>query len=289
MEHEHDSGGPAAGPEVEHQAPAVVQQPAAGPAQGVALGFGRAGADTARGGPWLDRLAYQDPRMRAAAIGQLQRSGGNATLSRMLVQRREDSDLAAQHEGREREEIKRLGITIDLERASEGEKLAEIRRLGTSGPAASRVWHSFGGDAGKVALANRDLFEAALKADADLIKLPGFEELRAKFQAAVEGKVLGNLHANREFVMQEMQRLGVAGEDKAPTAEQDAQLRETQLLAEQVQKAQDGMAKAYTIPVGWDWSEQDTAGGGTKSEKAKAFFNPAMPPQMTGQGGEFQD
>lgn len=290
MEHEHDSGGPAPGPEAEQPAPVVVEQPAAGPAQGAALGFGRAGAPaTARTGPWLDRLAYEDPRVRAAALGRLQRSGGNAALSRMLVQRREDSDLAAQEMTREKEEIKRLGITIDLERASEGEKLNEIRRLGSSGPAASRVWRSFGGDAGKVALANRELFEAALKADADLIKLPGFEELRAKFQGAVEGKVLGNLQANRDFVLQEMQRLGVAGEDKEPTAEQDAQLRETQLLAEQVQKAQDGMAKAHTIPVGWDYTEVPGASGRTKYEKGKAFFNPAMPPQVKGEGGDFED
>ena len=209
-------------------------------------------------------------------------------MSRAILARVEDSDLAGKEMHRDSEENKRLGIQIDPDKATDEEKLAEIRRLGP-GRGASKVWGWFSGSLDEVVFANRELFEACLKADADLIKRPAFTELRAKFRAAVEGKVLGNLHANRQFVLDELARLGIKEGAAPPTAEEDAHLRETQLLAEQVQQAQEGMAKAFSIKVGYSWETTDGPGQSQKSEKSIQYFDPVWAPHMPGDGPDFAD
>ena len=273
-------------PEHEPVAPAPAPAAAELPSPEVAPAFG--GPVSAAGGAWLNGAAQLGPTGRAATVARLQRAAGNRAVSRAILARVEDMDLGAKEDYRVAEEIKRLGITIDPEKATDEEKLAEIRRLGP-GAGASRVWGWFGGRLETTAFANRELFEACLKADPDLIKLPGFGQIRAKFRAAVEGKVIGNLQTNRQFVADEMTKLGITADGAPPTAEQDAHLRETQLLAEQVQKAQEGMAKAFGIKVGYAWEEVPGPGNSSKFEKSPHYFDLVWKPHMPGDGPDFAD
>src|SRR5829696_4287205 len=148
----------------EHEPEPVAPVPAPAAAEGVtetAPAFG--GPVSSAGGAWLSGTAKLGPAGRAATVARLQRAAGNRAVSRAILARVEDSDLAGKEMHRDSEENKRLGIQIDPEKASDEEKLAEIRRLGP-GRGASKVWGWFGGDLDAIVFANRELFEACLKA-----------------------------------------------------------------------------------------------------------------------------
>src|SRR5215217_5627067 len=229
-------------------------------------------------GPDLGSLAALPPLSRAAAFARLQRGAGNYAVSRAVLARVEDSDLAARHEEGERQRLRDLGIDFDLERADDTTKLDAIRRLMPSQEAVRILWNSFGTRQGEVAMANKDLFEQCLKRDHSVLNLPGWTDKRKQFKEAVEGRMLDNLATNRRVVTTEMERLGVSGENKPPTREQDAYLRETQLLAEHVQRALMGMQAAKSIKVGRDYETTDSAGGFSKTEEGDAYFDPRRAP-----------
>src|SRR5215207_3003902 len=109
-------------------------------------------------GPGLGSLAALPPPARAAAFARLQRGAGNYAVSRAVLGRVEDSDLAARHEEGERERLRDLGIDFDVERADDTTKLDAIRRLMSSQEAVRILWNSFGTRQGEVATANTDLF-----------------------------------------------------------------------------------------------------------------------------------
>src|SRR5215218_2839960 len=240
-------------------------------------------------GPDLGSLAALPPPARAAAFARLQRGAGNYAVSRTVLARVEDSDLAARHEEGERNRLRDLGIDFDIERADDTTKLDAIRRLMPSQEAVRILWNSFGTRQGEVAMANKELFEQCLKRDHSVLNLPGWSDKRNQFKEAVEGRMLDNLATNRRVTTSEMEKLGVAGENKEPTREQDAYLRETQLLAEHVQRALLGMQAAKSIKVGRDYETIEGVGGFSKTEEGDAYFDPRRPPHKPMKGEGYSD
>lgn len=272
------------GLESSHEPAPPAPAAAIGPALAPAPFSGPGGA-----GPDLGSLAALPPPARAAAFARLQRGAGNYAVSRAVLARVEDSDLAAKHEEGERQRMRDLGIDFDLERADDTTKLDAIRRLMPNQEAVRILWNSFGARQGEVAMANKDLFEQCLKRDHSVLNLPGWTDKRNQFKEAVEGRMLDNLATNRRVVTTEMEKLGVAGENKPPTREQDAYLRETQLLAEHVQRALMGMQAAKSIKVGRDYETIDSVGGSSKTEEGDAYFDPRRPPHKPMKGEGYTD
>src|SRR5262249_45675947 len=97
----------------------------------------------------------------------------------------------------------------------------------------------------------RGLFLGCAKNDPTLLELDAFDGVRSKFKTAVEQRVLGNLSANRNYVTDQMNAVGVTAEDDVAqpesTAEQDAAVRKAQVLAEKVSLWQVAMDNALKI------------------------------------------
>jgi hypothetical protein len=196
-------------------------------------------------------------------------------------------------------------IRISLATATDAEKIAEIERLqrdrvvnppspfdaDTTAWAIGRVWRSFGTRMWEVALANREFYEQQMGPGAEAMFYDeGWDGLRAKFKDAVEGRVRDNLRNNRDYVLGEMRGLGL--DDRADAAdvrgraEQDRGLREMQIKADRVAKAQQGMLKARQVPIGQKVGVSDT-GPDAISETETVYFDPEKPPShdwLTGAG-----
>jgi hypothetical protein len=223
-------------------------------------------------------LARMGVQQRAQAVFALSRTAGNHSVTRVLARDVLGEVVAAKNTG------------IDLATASTADKLAEIQRQlgGVPGyPGGLRtIWASIP-DVAAVAKANQAVFMQSVQRDAGILDLPGFDGVRSAFKAAVEARVLSNLASNRNYVSDEMNAIGVTADtdagSKEATADQDAAVRKAQVLAENVGKWQDAMARALLIKVGrdrrqnplgmakdWDAIEVDTR------------FDPARPPEIKG-------
>ena len=152
------------------------------------------------------------------------------------------------------------------------------------------IWESFGSRLWEVALANRDFFEKQMgPGRGAMFYDAGWEGLREKFKQAVEGRVHDNLAKNREYVLNEMRGLGLI--DRAGTGtvnertEEDRGLREMQVKAEYVAKAQEGMAKTRHIPVGEKAVVYDT-GPDAFTQIETFYFDPDEPPDYQVMKGE---
>lgn len=225
-------------------------------------------------------LAQMGTDQRAAAVRSLSAGSGNASVARMLS-RSILSDIT---------EYKH-GIEIDLPTASTAEKLAEIERLlsthGSNPFATTVVWESMP-DLAEVAKANAKLFLRCARQDSSLLENEAFDGVRERFKAAVEGRVLGNLQANRDYVTAQMEAVGVTAGTEAEaaetTAEQDHAVRKAQVLAEQVALWQEGMTKAKGIKVGRNLKRRS---GGYRRDfdtevEVDAYFDPETPPHLKG-------
>ena len=219
---------------------------------------------TAPPGPSMTAIARQPPAIRAAMIARLQQTGGN----RAVVARIEDDALAGPEivKGWRQEADEK--VKIDLGSASEPEKLAEIQRLlgdampksgsgdaDTSGWGISRVWKSFGERMWEVALANRKLFETSMQRAARPHLLRG--RLGRHARALQERRRGPRPRQPRREPLLRLQRDGgarhplAAAGRRAPAGDRaDRGLREMQIAAERVAKAQEGMARTRSIPVG---------------------------------------
>jgi len=282
---------------VSHEREHADDREAAAPAPaGPATDFAPAPA-VALPGPSMAAIARQPPEMRAAMIARLQQTGGN----RAVVARIEDDALAGPEIVKGWREEADAKVKIDVGSASEPEKLKEIERLlgdalpargsgdaDTSGWGVSRVWKSFGERMWEVALANRKLFESSLQRAPDLIYYEdGWGGMRERFKNAVEGRVRTNLAENRAYVCSEMDQMGIRAPQpgmQLPQEIGDRGLREMQIAAERVGKAQEGMAKTRHIPVGTKY-EVYGHGPDAMTVEETAYFDPAKKPQNPGGAG----
>jgi len=94
----------------------------------------------------------------------------------------------------------------------------------------------------------------------------GWGGLRERFKNAVEGRVRDNLANNRAYVCNEMESLGIRSPQVCvalPQEQGDRGLREMQIAADRVAKAQEGMEKTRHIPVGTKNEVFDTGPDGS--------------------------
>jgi hypothetical protein len=208
-----------------------------------AHGAGNTVADRLRGDPPPDRTSQLRDRSIPTVAGQV--------AGRKAIQRY--SDLGPPIKTDPDAKVK-----IDVDTASEPEKIAEINRLlGHSGmeviDGIQRIWYSFA-DLRATAAANADLFLKSAEKLPRLVRDDRFDPVREKFKAAVDAKVSANLENNRNYVLDEMKKLGISGDEKTQPAqaspEEEKKLRDVQLLAEQASKAQKAKAMLRQIPVG---------------------------------------
>jgi hypothetical protein len=266
-------------PEAEVEAGAAVTAAARTPAHGApAAGFGptAAAGQPPEAGGWLALMARRAPEARAAAFGAMSRGHGNASVARMVMRSALSDAWSSVREFD-------LGISIHLPDASTEEKLAEIRRKMGYSEAVAYIWDSIP-DRVAVARANLPLFLDCVKNDPNLIGNDAFDPIRRDFKDAVEFKVSANLNANRDYVFGQMRKLGVGpGEEGAKkTADQDAALRNTQLLAEKVSEWQAGMDRARHIKVGYKTVSHNAGRGETYETQQDQTFDPENAPEHAG-------
>jgi len=217
---------------------------------------------------------------RAAAMHALSRGAGNHSVARTLARAGVVEEVVAHVEEFE------YGIQIHLPDASTADKIKEIQRLQGTGAGGAMgiqvVWESIP-DLVAVAHANEALFLSCAKNDPTLLELDAFDGVRSKFKTAVEQRVLGNLSANRNYVTEQMNAVGVTADDDVAagesTAEQDAAVRKAQVLAEKVGLWQEAMANALQIKVGRK-SRSQGHGDFQREIEVDALFKPGEPPPM---------
>jgi hypothetical protein len=212
------------------------------------------------------------PRQRAQAIARLSQSSGNAATAAMIQRLADGMPPAPNPDAK---------LKIDLATASDAEKVAELNRLmgysdlGVVG-AIEQIWNSFG-DLRKAAEANPDLFLKSAEKVPRMIADDKFDSIREDFKTAVMQKVHGNLEANRNYVMDEMNQLGITGgdgADPAPSADQDKKLAETQKLAEQASKAIKAKALLQNVAIGTSLQVYAVSGGGPPPRRVKETYSP---------------
>src|SRR4051812_21693262 len=181
-------------------------------------------------------LVRTDPHTRALMMRQAQRGGGNAMLARWVDGDPADQKLA--------DDMKDLGNLDDAGR------IARIQKeVGGGDPRLIEIlWGGFG-DQEKAAKANPDLFAKSVERAPGLASRGPFKELQEKFKSDVEAVALGHLSANRNYVTAEMEKLGVSGEDKPQTAEQQHALHDVQKAAALIAKCDEAIERFTKIPV----------------------------------------
>src|SRR5262249_38668720 len=145
-------------------------------------------------------------------------------------------------------------------------------------------WMSFG-DVKAAGNAHGDLFMASAEKVPMMLNESAFDSIKSDFKAAVEAKVQANLENNRNYVMEEMKKLGISGGDKddPPTPDQDKKLAETQKLADEAGKCQKAKAMLQTIKIGTKLQVTAVSGGGPLPSRVPVTYSPHGRP--TGEPG----
>jgi hypothetical protein len=214
----------------------------------------------------LRGLAALPPEQRQAGIARL--GGGNRQVARLLAS---NGPVLARvgdgHEPPTLDEILDADRRIDLKTATDEQKLAEIRRQldsqGVFSPTAIGawdVWLSFGDRLRDMATANPRLWERQVKETPALIATsPVIKKWRDALKLDVETEVRRTLASNRDYVIKEMTKLGLAGgPGGGPVAEAtpeiDAATKENQKALELAAKAMEAKKLLLGIQVGVEQS-----------------------------------
>lgn len=144
--------------------------------------------------------------------------------------------------------------------ASGSQKLELIRLLtgqGWVGPEDEgllvELWGSFG-DLPSVAGSNLDLWCISVAAGADLASLQVVRDWRLAFENDVKNTAIHHLAANRDYVLQEMERMGISADvaNQPMDANQQAAVEEIQAIAIDVQHALHARQDLQRLVVGYD-------------------------------------
>jgi hypothetical protein len=294
------------------QAPAPPQT--ASPAPEAAPGPTAAGQVSARA---TDAFTAWDGGTRGRGILQLQRTVGNAAVSRMLatrprsIARVEDMTLgakemerAAADEAGEPERLKKAIDTCDpgdikavtnFGAASLTDRMRFILALldqGWVGPsdesALERIWSSFGDGLAKIAGDNPNLWEVCLDRGMDPSGIPALDKVRKSFEADVKALATSYMDQNLGFVEQEMIALGLT-EPKggtSPTRQTEVELhrQKTQDLAREAERAFQAQDELRKVHVGYNMINDPRAGG----LRTPVNFDPEKRPTFQEASG-FQD
>ena len=241
----------------EPEPPVVVSEPprrSGGALFDTGMGAGL-GAPT---GPTLLRhLSRRPPEERKAGIDDLNDRVGNRKVARMIAA---DRRTLARDGHDDFDNIPDYSPSINLATSSDAEKLAEIRKqldndgwFSSGGLTAIQIWQSFGERIASVANDNADLWKRQVEKTPGMITT-AFPQLKARLKGDVETIVLATLASNRDFVVQEMAKLGLkpdgTGAVENPTKENDASVAETQKALELAAKAMKAKELLRGIAVG---------------------------------------
>lgn len=153
--------------------------------------------------------------------------------------------------------------------ASEAHKLELLGLLANQGWAGNEdeglmetIWSSFD-DPAAVADQNMPLWRLCVARGADLQELRAVRAARTQFEQDVKALVHHHLAANRRYVGQEMERLGIAETGQPQPAlgeEQRAEVEELQRLAAEVSRAQQVRDDLQHLTVGYDLTPEARPG-----------------------------
>lgn len=245
-----------------------------------------------------------------ASILSLQRSVGNAAVSRMIaagggpklarwtapmVTLKDDEELI--RDALAGDETAMIEIR-DYGKVSPGDRMMFISTLlggavsGREIGAVTRLWNTWSGDAFvRQASANIELWKKSVSYSESLAQHPEAEKVRLGFLGTVESTVSGYLTENRKIVEDELKKFGME-EGQTPTAEQEERVRGTQVILELVADAQTQLNGLRSVNVGYvegydprERRNDPTAGGEMKARQPVPFV-PGSPPKFGPTGDE---
>jgi Domain of unknown function (DUF4157) len=172
----------------------------------------------------------------------------------------------------------------------DADRLEQIRKIHANtwvGPLdeyeLERIWNSFGSDLPAVAEANWALWEESVNYGAELYDIPAVKAVREKFAEDVRETARQYLFVNRDYVRDEMAKLGISENDArapvTPTPEQDKALQEVQQAADKVEKAQQQRQRLSELWVGYDVPRMSEKKHGAAAVKFDPRFKPYAKPE----------
>jgi Domain of unknown function (DUF4157)/Bacterial protein of unknown function (DUF922) len=176
----------------------------------------------------------------------------------------------------------------DINQATETEKLALIRILAYQGWVGSfdeskieNIWASFGDRLPQIAASEIVMWHHCMSVGADIDKLPAVIKVRDKFESDVKSKAIEYLNKNQEYILQEMQSLGVLkicidGRKEPTKEEQSSRLKEIQEVATTVATAQKQVEQLKLIMVGYEVTVPPVEG--VNDGTSPLYFDPDNPP-----------
>ncbi len=222
------------------------------------------------------------------ALMDLQRVAGNRATAHFV--QRIGMDPMPFQDPNLKKDVSLSGLGDDFDKKSDAEKVVVIRDVAGKGmkAAVAYAWGHLGDELG-VARANPDLFSQSVKLNDDILDHGAFEQLREKFKKDVEGTALANLNANRELVLAEMERTGVAAEaqGKEVTTDQDASVQDVQKLVPEMERINEVKGKMLGTTVGINYGALNRQTG--EPEEKRARFDPANKPGDTLEGAPTWD
>ena len=243
--------------------------------------------------------------LNPAAVLALQRTAGNQAAGRWLsaggataarwtvpfVSLKSDEELIRDGVAGDATAAKEIS---DYTKASEADRFALIHTLlnqGWVGPrdeyALEAIWRSFGARLREVASppARFAIFKQCVDRGAELDDLPALAQLKADFGRDVKATAGGYMTENREYVNEELQKYA-APADPAAAERQAAATADIQEAARKVARAEEAQRALRALQVGWEWEVTDHPGGGMRSTRVPASFDPAQAPMMPPRGDE---
>jgi len=264
-------------PEVAPAPPA--HAPAAAPVRVPAAGVGPTHV--------LSLLAAEPPPVRAAHMGQLQRSAGNRAVARAVLARAGEGGAgpgsATPHGGQHG-----AGPTLDPLTLTDPEKIEALPGAIAGGEKDTvyGLWTSHGGWPG-IARSHEELFLQSAKLSPDL--LDAFTDERESFKRSVEGRAKNHLSANKQYVMEEMAKLGIEVEasfDAGTPEDQARRVGEVKALAVEAQRALRAKQDLLGIKVGYNGSQVDQGASGAPAAYQVVSFDPDNKPQQPGEADQ---
>ena len=281
MEHSEPTGEPEVAPASAEYAlatPGLVSTPAVTLTHAVVAGDPR-GA--------LDRAAAAPPHVRGAMLARLQQGAGNQAVSRAVLARQGEGGAPpsnAPHGGQHGS-----GSTLDVGTLEDHEKIDALPASIAAGEAitVSGLWTSHSGWPG-VARKHETLFESSIELCPDL--LDSFTDEQEAFKSAVEGTARNHLEENKQYVTEEMAKLGIDTGmtfDSTGTPEDQAKrVGEVKALAVEAQRALRAKQDLQGIKVGINGSEVDQGASNAPPAFSTVTFNPDVKPQQPGDAEE---
>jgi hypothetical protein len=150
------------------------------------------------------------------------------------------------------------------------------------------IWNGFG-DRLPVILRDPEyweLWQACISRGAELWDLSAVQPFKENFRNDVKRIALDYLADNRRYIIDELTRLGLMGDQPIDETERNQAIAEVQTAARIVSRAQQAQASLRSLQVGYEWEIYDAPARRTVARKVGAYFDPNYPPMMRPSGDE---